>query len=346
MDKNPIVLQNKPVIGISACCMSCPVRYNGHGFDLLSHVGREKGDFTWVPVCPECLAGLGIMRDPIHIAGENGAAVWRGEASVRSRGGRDVTAMLLAGSQSAKECLDRAGVRAFIYMDGSPSCGVYRTTLKKQSRGHPPGVFGAMLDQAGYFLIPALDLQSPLKWWDWRRRLLAYLWLSEVSIATRNELYDVWYRLKFICQEIDDAWARDKGRELAQIGRKLDPDYVAVFRREVSDLLRRPSTTKRLTNSLLKNYAYYRKASGQSLDAILPVDARRNVTSIARELNLLERASAEAGRFIGSAPVLYAGRLPRSKQVDRLRHRLSNEQTPEKAEREVQDEPDTLDARE
>jgi hypothetical protein len=201
-------------------------------------------------------------------------------------------------------------------------------------------VFGAMLDQAGYFLIPALDLQSPLKWWDWRRRLLAFLWLSDVSITTRNELYDVWYRLKFICQEIDDTWARDKGRELAQIGRKLDPDYVGVFRREVSDLLRRPSTTRRLTNSLLKNYAYYRKASGQSLDSILPVDARRNVTSIARELNLLERASAEAGRFIGSAPVLYAGRLPRSKQVDRLRRRLSDEQTPEQTKPEEKEEQD------
>jgi uncharacterized protein YbbK (DUF523 family) len=312
MDKKPIILQNKPVIGISACCMSCPVRYNGRGFDMLRHIGREKGDFTWVPVCPECLAGLGIMRDPIHISGENGAAVWRGEASIRSRGGRDVTEKLLDGARDAKECLERAGVRAFIYMDGSPSCGVYRTTLKKQSRGHPPGVFGAILDQAGYFLIPALDLQSPLKWWDWRRRLLAYLWLSEVPIATRGDLYDVWYRLKFICQELNDVWARDKGRELAQLDHGFDPAYVALFRREVSDLLRRPSTTKRLTNGLLKNYAYYRKEAGQSLDSITPIDARRNVTTIARELTILERAAAEVGRFVGTAPVLYAGRLPGS----------------------------------
>ena len=149
MDRSPIILNDKPVIGISACCMGCPVRYNGKGFDMLRHLIREKGDFTWVPVCPECLAGLGIMRDPIHIAGENGAAVGRGEATIRSRSGRDVTSQLLAGARAAEENLQRAGVRAFIYMDGSPSCGVYRTTLRKQHRGKPPGVFGSLLDQAG-----------------------------------------------------------------------------------------------------------------------------------------------------------------------------------------------------
>jgi hypothetical protein len=63
---------------------------------------------------------------------------------------------------------------------------------------------------------------------------------------------------------------------------------------------------------LLKNYAYYRKEAGQSLDSITPIDARRNVTTIARELTILERAAAEVGRFVGTAPVLYAGRLPGS----------------------------------
>lgn len=61
------------MLGISACCMGCPVRYNGRGFDLLKNLGREKGDFTYCPVCPESLAGLGVMRDPIHLTGD----LWR-----------------------------------------------------------------------------------------------------------------------------------------------------------------------------------------------------------------------------------------------------------------------------
>lgn len=309
MDKAPIIFGDKPVIGVSACCMGCPVRYNGRGFDLIKGLGREKGDFTWVPVCPECLAGLGVVRDPVHIAGENGSAVWRGEAKVRSRGGRDITDDLLAGCQAALDNLQRAHVRAFVYMDGSPSCGVYRTTLKNQNRGKPPGVFGDLLNREGYFLIPALDLQSPLKWWDWRRRLLAFLWLSDTSLTTKGEAYEIWNRLKFICQEIDDPWARAKGRELAAWGRHVDAGVLDKFRLDVLELLRRPSTTRRLTASLLKSYAFYRKSTGQSIPEIGGPESRRNVTTVARELTLIERAAAQSGRFTGSAPVLYSGRI-------------------------------------
>ena len=308
MDKAPIVILDKPVIGISACCMGCPVRYNGKGFDLLKGLGREKGDFTWVPVCPECLAGLGIIRDPVHIAGENGSAVWRGEATVRGRGGRDVTAEMITGCQVALDNLRRAVVRAFVYMDGSPSCGVYRTTLKNQKRGKPPGVFGDLLDREGFFLIPALDLQSPLKWWDWRRRLLAYLWLTDTPLNSKGDAYEIWNRLKFICQEIDDPWARSKGRELAAWGRRVEPGILESFKLDVLNLLRRPSTNRRLTAGLLKSYAFYRKSTGQSIPEIGGPESRRNVTTVARELGLVERAAAKSGRFTGSSPVLYSGR--------------------------------------
>lgn len=312
MDKSPVIIQEKPMIGISACCMGCPVRYNGRGFDMLKHLNREKGDFRWVPVCPESLAGLGVMRDPIHIAGEDGSTVWRGEATVKSRGGKDVTQLMLAGAQAAIDNLKRADVRVFVYMDGSPSCGVYRTTLRKQSRGHPPGVFGSMLFDEGYFLIPALDLQSPIKWWDWRRRLLAFLWLSDVPLNTRKDLYEVWYRMKFICQEIDDAWARKTGHEMAVLDKQTDTAVFESYRKQILDLLRRPSTVSRIKGSLLKNYAHYRKKTGQTVPDVQGPNARRNITGMARELMIMERASANAGYFIGTSPVLYAGKLPKS----------------------------------
>jgi uncharacterized protein YbbK (DUF523 family) len=310
MNKGPVIIQDKPIIGISACCMGCPVRYNGRSLDYLKQIGREKGDFFWSPVCPECAAGLGVMRDPIHIEGPNGAAVWQGEARIRSRGGRDVTQAMLAGARESLASLERAGTRAFVYMDGSPSCGVYRTTLRKQNRGKPPGVFGALLDQAGFFLIPALDLQSPIKWWDWRRRLLAFLWLDQVPIETRADLYDVWYRLKFLAQELDNPWARQLGQKLAGLKGPLDPTFALDFRREVGDVLRRPSTLPRITGSLWKNYSHHRKVTGEAIDAISQPTTLRNVTTLARELILMEREAAVAGILFGTSPVMYAGRLP------------------------------------
>lgn len=310
MDKQPIILTTRPKLGISACCMGCPVRYNARGFDLLKNLGREKGDFTWIPVCPECQAGLGVARDPIHIAGTNGAAVWKNEATVRSRNGHDCTADVLAGAAACLETLRRAGTRAFVYMDGSPTCGVYRTTLKKQNRGKPPGIFGDLLDREGFFLIPALDLQSPLRWWDWRRRLLAFIWLDQVPISGKGDLYETWYRLKFICQELDDPWARQKGQELAGLGKHIAPEEIALFKREVGDLLRRPSTSKRLSGSLWKHYAHYRKATGKSVPDISQQGSLRNITTIARELVRLERASVEDQVLFGTAPVIYSNRRP------------------------------------
>ncbi len=309
MDKGPIVLAKQPVIGISACCFGCAVRYNGKALDLIKGIGREKSDYRWCPVCPENAAGLGVPRDPIHLVGESGSAVWGQGGRVVSRAGRDVTAEMIAGAEESQKTLERAGAKVFIYMDGSPSCGVYRTTLRKQSRGKPPGVFGALLDQKGYFLIPALDLQSPIKWWDWRRRMLAFLWLSEVPIKTRAELYEVWYRLKFICQELDNPWAREQGRYLAALTGPLDIEIAEKFRRDAGDLLRRPSTTKRITGSLWKNYCHHRKVTGRPVPEINEPTTLRNVTAIARELILMERAAAADGILFGTSPVLYPGRF-------------------------------------
>lgn len=317
MDKGPVVLQKKPVIGVSACCFGCAVRYNGKALDFIKGIGREKSDYTWCPVCPENAAGLGVPRDPIHLVGENGRAIWQQEGRVVSRSGRDVTAAMQAGAMESLHTLERAGARVFIYMDGSPSCGVYRTTLRKQNRGKPPGVFGALLDDHGFFLIPALDLQSPIKWWDWRRRMLAFLYLADAPLATRADLYDVWYRLKFICQELDDPWAREQGRYLAALKGPLDPETAEKFRREVGDLLRRPSTIKRITGSLWKNYSHHRKVTGRPVPEINPPTALRNVTAIARELILMERAAAADKIMFGTSPVLYPGRTGRPSSAEK-----------------------------
>lgn len=306
--KEPIILLEKPRLGISACCMSCPVRYNAKGFDMLKHLGREKGDFIWNPVCPECQAGLGVMRDPIHISGADGAAVWNQEATIRSRQGRDVTEDVREGARQCMAVLDRAGVKAFVYMDGSPTCGVYRTTLKKQNRGKPPGVFGALLYEHGFFLIPALDMQSPLRWWDWRRRLLAFLWLQDIPLPDRSTLYAVWYRMKFLCQELDNVQARALGHEIAQWTGRLTTEQAEQFRQQIGDLLRRPSTTARMTNSLWKNYSHYKKETGREIPEINRPDQLRNVTTIAREMILMERAAAESGLVFGTSPVLYSGK--------------------------------------
>ncbi|MBF7096409.1 DUF523 domain-containing protein [Alkalibacter mobilis] len=305
MDKGPLLYTEKPVLGISACCMGSPVRYNGKGWNMLDNLGRDKSSFIWVPVCPELFSGLGVPRDPIHIAGESGKDVWDGTGRVIGRSRSDVTSDVIEGCNIGAKILEKSKVKAFVYLDGSPSCGVYRTSLKNKRIGKPPGVFGAHLFERGYFLIPVLDLQSPLKWWDCKRRLLAFLWIDSAEIKNKRDIYEVWYRYKFICQELDEPWAREKGNELANLDHDPDEEYIEFFKKEIMDLLRKPSKTNKIINSLWKNYSYYRRKTGETIQGILEPDTKRNITTVARELSLMERASYDKEVFFGTAPVIY-----------------------------------------
>lgn len=305
MEKKNVVIHEKITIGISACCMGSPVRYNNKGWDMIVNLGREKSDFNWCPVCPETMAGLGVPRDPIHLSGGDGSMVWQDEALVKNRRGRDVTEEVKLGCMSCLETLKRSGASAYIYMDGSPTCGVYRTSLKKQKRGNPPGIFGAKLLEEEMFLIPATDVQSPIKWWDWRRRLLAFHWFKTLPLNTKDDLYRAWYVVKFLCQEIDDEWARKMGRKLADLGKIVEEETVLEIRKEILETLRKPSTVSKITHSLWKNYAFYRKTKGETVEGIHSPDFRRNVTSIAKELLLMERTAFEEEVFFASSPVIY-----------------------------------------
>jgi uncharacterized protein YbbK (DUF523 family)/uncharacterized protein YbgA (DUF1722 family) len=305
VEKKSVVITEKIRIGISSCCMGSPIRYNAKGIDALAGIGREKADFIWCPVCPECTAGLGVPRNPVHLSGGDGNAVWKGEARVKGRGGADVTEAMLEGCRSCLDTLHRCNTVAFVYMDGSPSCGVYRTSLKKQRRGNPPGVFGAMLLEQGYFLIPSTDLQSPLKWWDWRRRLLAFHWFSTVQLESMQDVYEIWYRMKFLCQELDNTWARAMGKQLAEMSLAEHPEFLQQFRKELLDVLRKPSDVRRITNSLWKHYSHYRKSRNRTVEDIHSPEFRRNMTTIAQELIRMERTAFADDYLFGASPVIY-----------------------------------------
>lgn len=307
MDKKPVIIDEKLKIGISACAFGCPVRYNAKSIDVTRNLGREKSDFIWIPVCPETMAGLGVPRNPIHVIGKDGGDVWSGAGKVVNRNHEDVTDQVKEGAEMCMTTLKRAECDAYIFMDGSPTCGVYRTTLKRHKRGNPPGVFGALLEAEGLFLIPASDLQSPLKWWDWRRRLFAFTWLKSREIHKKSDLYDTWYKLKFICQELDEPWARHLGHEMAQIKSPEFDDFVERFKKEALEVLRKPSTVEKITNRLWKHYSHYKKVTHQELEIINEPQFRRNITSISKELIAMEIASVNSEILFGNTPVIYRG---------------------------------------
>lgn len=314
------LITRKVAVGISACAFGCPVRYNGHGTDALAIVGRERSDFEFTPVCPECLAGLGVPRVPVHLTG-TGAEVLTGTATVRDRRGRDVTENLIAGCRDALAALDRAGVVAFIAREASPSCGLYKARVgRRRSEQRGAGVFGAMLAERDYFLIPDDGLANALAWWDWRRRLHAWLWLRERSIERSADLYSAWHVVKFIVQETDRPFADDMGRRLAALPKGAPIADLEVLRRDALSALKKPSTKARIRSAMWKTYSHARK-KGQldgvdlhELNADSP-EVRLNVDELAAELTRMERISFENDLLFGTSPVIARDRRRANKST-------------------------------
>lgn len=297
-------IHEKIEIGISACQFGGRVRYNGKGQDVTRLIGRERSDFIWHPLCPEVMSGMGVPRVPVSLRGGNGDDFWEGRAEVKSREGVNLGDWMKLGCASCLETLKRSGVKAFVFMEGSPSCGVYRTSLKNKRLGHPPGIFGSLLLREGFFLIPSQDLQSPIKWWDWRRRLFAFLWLSDQGFAAPSEVVEVWHVLKFLCQEISRSEADGIGRQIADM-KSLSPGDYPRLKKKILDLLRRPSEVRRIKQSLWKHYRFLNKRFGIEAEGVRMPEDERGVSKIASELLSLEILSSREGVLFGSVPVHY-----------------------------------------
>lgn len=141
-----------PKIGVSACLLGFPVRYDGR--DKNNHtVTRElAGQVEFVPICPETGIGLGVPRPPIQLVG----APDRPKATGVSDPTLDVTDKLedYARSQLA-QYPDLSG---FILKKKSPSCGMQGVPVHRpsptdhQAAGTAPGIFARVLME----LLPRL----------------------------------------------------------------------------------------------------------------------------------------------------------------------------------------------
>ena len=120
-----------------------------------------------------------------------------------------------------------------------------------------------------------------------------------------KDVYEALYRLKFLCQELDNEWARAMGKTLASTNLRDDPAFLERFKHEVVEVLRKPSTTKRITSSLWKHYSHYRKERGKTVAEINSPEFRRNMTTIAKELTRMERTAVEDSYLFGASPVIY-----------------------------------------
>ena len=248
-------------VGVSSCLLGQAVRYDGghkHDRYLTGVLGRY---FEYVAWCPEALAGLGVPRPPIRLAGDPGAprAVRVADASV------DVTDALLAAARRATP--EMGALRGYVFKRGSPSCGMERVKVYG-TPGKPPhmgrGLFARAVMQA-YPLLPCEEEgrlnDAPLRE-SFVERVFAYdRWLRTMAQGcTPGRLVAFHTRHKLLLLSHSEIHYRAAGRLVAEAGRRdrdrgqLAREYLATF----LEGMRRRATRRRHTN-VLQHLAGYLK---------------------------------------------------------------------------------------
>ena len=302
------LLKRKLHLGIAACQFGAKVRYNGKGIDLTQCLGRDRGQFIWTPVCPEIMSGMGVPRPSIKLSGGNGFDFWAGKANIKNKNGENKNEMVKKGAIACFETLERANIDAYVFMEGSPSCGVYRTSLKNQRLGNPPGVFGALLLEKGVFLISSIDLQSPIRWWDWKRRLVAFVWIKEQNIDSKEILKDIWDKVKYVLYELHEEEAqslRDRIRIILNSSDEPSTEIYDFIKISILNLLRKPAELENIKKCLWANYVNLKQKENIEVEDIFEPHVLRNMTHIAQELLGIEIEVRKKNVLFRSSPINY-----------------------------------------
>lgn len=133
---------------VSACLLGENCKYNG-GNNFSSAVAEFIRGKEVIPVCPECLAGLGIPREPIEIVNGN---VQHKDGSSVDTALREAVAQILSQLQGEE-------IECAILKSRSPTCGVkqvYDGTFSG-TLVDGMGILAAALQDKGYRVIDSED---------------------------------------------------------------------------------------------------------------------------------------------------------------------------------------------
>ena len=134
---------------VSACLLGENCKYNG-GNNFSPAVAEFLRDKEVIPVCPECLAGLGVPRSPIEIVGDD----------VQTKEGRSVGAALQQAIAEILTMLSKEQIECVVLKSRSPTCGVKQVYDGSFSGTLTDGmgVLAQALKKAGYTVIDSEEI--------------------------------------------------------------------------------------------------------------------------------------------------------------------------------------------
>lgn len=136
---------------VSACLLGDNCKYSG-GNNYSKEVEFYLKGKEYVKVCPECLGGLDIPRNPSEIVGER----------VIDKLGKDVTEAFKKGAIETLKIAKQEEIKEAIFKSNSPSCGcgkIYDGTFSnKLTNGD--GITTRLLKENGIKVISSSEFEE------------------------------------------------------------------------------------------------------------------------------------------------------------------------------------------
>jgi uncharacterized protein YbgA (DUF1722 family)/uncharacterized protein YbbK (DUF523 family) len=240
-------------VGISACLLGEPVRWDG-GHKRDSYLTDVLGPcFEWVPVCPEVETGMGTPRPPVRLVRVRGQLRMRG-----AEDGSDWTRTMEGYAARRLRGLAAQGLCGYVLKKGSPSCGMERVAVHR-GKGSPEksgrGLFAAALLRR-FGSLPVEEegrLRDARLREAWIERVFAYHRLRSLrgGRLSRGRLvaFHAAHELQLLAHS--ETHHRRLGRLVAEtketVGSALRTRYEAGF----MAALARPATSRRHASVLL-----------------------------------------------------------------------------------------------
>lgn len=254
-------MAQKIKVGISACLLGEKVRYDGgHKWDRF--ITGTLGKYVdFVPVCPEVGCGLGVPREPLHLAGDPGRP-----RLVTVRTGVDHTERLLSWAHRRLKELEAYGLCGFIFKSDSPSSGMERVKVyNKQGLPEKKGVgIFARIFMEHFPLLPVEDegrLHDPHLRENFIERLFSLQRWRETAAQKPGlgKLLDFHTRQKLLLLSHSPQHYRLMGNLVARGKEILITDFYSQYQTLLMEALRLKTTIKKNTNVLYHLMGYFKK---------------------------------------------------------------------------------------
>ena len=279
-------------IGVSACLLGQPVRYDGgHKADpfILETLGRFV---SWVPVCPEVEIGLGTPRETLRLVGDATAP-----NLVATVSGRDHTAAMHRFAANRLTQLEGLGLHGYILKKNSPSCGMMGVWVHDSS-GRPRRRGQGLFAKALALRLPLLPVEEEGRLQDARLRehfvervFACGRWHEFLGALTGPaDLVEFHARHKLSLMAHSRPHYQELGRMVAGCGEGLSEEFLKAYGDLFLTAFRAPTSRRKHANVLSHIQGYFKRRIGRIVKADLEAcinDYRRGLVPLTAPLDLL-----------------------------------------------------------